>query len=39
MPAYYRIEGLTRVDDKYLDKPIMSAQDVEDILSFLMKLQ
>ncbi len=39
MPAYYRIEGLTRVDDKYLDKPIMSAQDIEDILSFLMKLK
>ncbi len=39
MPAYYRVEGLTRVDDKYLDKPIMSAQDIEDILSFLMKLK
>ena len=39
MPAYYRIEGLTRVDDEYLDKPIMSAQDIEDILSFLMKLK
>ncbi len=39
MPAYYRIDGLTRVDDKYLDKPIMSAQDIEDILSFLMKLK
>ncbi len=39
MPAYYRIDGLTRVDDEYLDKPIMSAQDIEDILSFLMKLK
>lgn len=39
MPAFYRVKGFTRVDDNFIDKPIMSAQDIEDILSFLMKLK
>ena len=39
MPAYYRIEGLTRVGDGYVDKPIMTAQEIEDVLSFLVQLK
>lgn len=39
MPAYYRIDGFTRVADEYVDQPIMSAQDIEDILSFLKTLK
>ncbi len=39
MPAYYRIDGFTRVADEFVDQPIMSAQDIEDILSFLKNLK
>ncbi len=37
MPAFYRIERFTRVDDPFLNKPILKPQEIEDILSFLMK--
>lgn len=35
MPPYYRTEGLTRVAANFRDKPILSAEQVEDVLAYL----
>ena len=39
MPSYYRTEGLTRVAPAYRGKPILSAEQVEDIVTFLATLK
>ena len=39
MPSYYRIEGLTRVAPAFKDKPILDAQQVEDVIAFLATLR
>lgn len=39
MPAYYRVEGLTQVAQQYRDKPILTAQQIEDVVAFLMTLK
>ena len=39
MPPYYRIENLSRVASPYRGAPILSAQQVEDIVAWLMTLQ
>ena len=39
MPSYYRTEGLTRVAPAFRDKPILDAQQVEDVIAFLATLQ
>ena len=39
MPAYYRTEGLTRVQPQYVGRTIYSAQDVEDAIAFLMTIK
>ena len=39
MPAYHRIEGLQRVAPAWRDKPILSAQEIEDVLAFLKGLK
>ena len=39
MPAYYRTEGLNRVAPDKVGKTILSAQDVEDVLAYLMTLR
>ncbi len=39
MPAYHRVEGLTRVADKYRGKPVFSAQDIEDVVAWLTSLK
>jgi L-cysteine S-thiosulfotransferase len=35
MPSYYRVDGLTRVGDAWRGKPILSAQQIEDVVAFL----
>ena len=35
MPGYYRIDGLTRVAGKYAGRPILSAQEIEDLIAYL----
>jgi sulfur-oxidizing protein SoxX len=39
MPSYYRIEGLTRVGRSWQDKPILSAEQIEDIVAYLVTLR
>jgi len=39
MPAYYRTEGLVRVAPAYRGKPVLSAEQIEDVVAFLMTLR
>jgi sulfur-oxidizing protein SoxX len=39
MPSYYRVEGLTRVAPALRGKPILSAQQIEDVVAYLASLQ
>jgi sulfur-oxidizing protein SoxX len=39
MPAYYKIEGLTRVASAYQRKPVLSAEQIEDVVAFLTTLR
>jgi len=39
MPAYYKVEGLHRVLERYRGKPILTAQQVEDVVAYLLTLQ
>jgi sulfur-oxidizing protein SoxX len=39
MPAYFRTEGLTRVTPSLRGKPILSAEQIEDVVAFLAQLK
>ena len=39
MPSYYKTDGLDRVAAAYAGKPILSAQEVEDVVAYLGSLQ
>lgn len=39
MPAYYKVEGLTRVALAYQGKPVLSAEQIEDVVAFLTTLR
>lgn len=39
MPAYARTEGLTQVAKTFRDKPILSAQQIEDTVAYLATLR
>ena len=39
MPPYYRIDGLARVAPAFRGKPILSAEQIEDVLAFLITLR
>ena len=39
MPAYFRSEGLTRVAPSLRGKPILSAEQIEDVIAFLVTLK
>ena len=39
MPAYHRTEGLTRVAPGFKDKPVLTAQQIEDVVAFLRTLK
>jgi sulfur-oxidizing protein SoxX len=39
MPAYHRTDGFTRVAPAFKDKPVLSAQQIEDVVAFLITLK
>ena len=39
MPSYYRTDGLTRVGPAWRGKPILSAEQIEDIVVYLVTLR
>jgi sulfur-oxidizing protein SoxX len=39
MPPYYRVEGLTRVAAPWRGKPMLSADEIEDVVAFLTTLR
>jgi L-cysteine S-thiosulfotransferase len=39
MPSYYRIEGLNRVAPAWRGKPILSAEQIEDVVAYLATLR
>lgn len=39
MPAYFRTDGLTRVAPAFRDKTILSADQIEDVVAFLVTLR
>jgi sulfur-oxidizing protein SoxX len=39
MPAYHRTEGLVRVAPAYRGKPVLSAEQIEDVVAYLTTLR
>jgi sulfur-oxidizing protein SoxX len=39
MPSYYRVDGLTQVAATFRGRPILSAEQIEDVVAFLVTLR
>jgi len=39
MPAYYKIDGLTRVAPAFAGKTVLSAEQIEDVVAYLVTLR
>jgi L-cysteine S-thiosulfotransferase len=39
MPSYYRVDGLNRVTPAWRGKPILSAEQIEDVVAYLTTLR
>ncbi len=39
MPSYYRVDGLVRVGSTWQGRPILSADQIEDIVAYLATLR
>jgi len=39
MPPYYRVDGLTRVSPGFRGKPILTAEQIEDVVAYLTTLK
>jgi sulfur-oxidizing protein SoxX len=39
MPSYYRIQGLTRVAPAFAGKPVLTAEQIEDVVAYLVTLR
>jgi sulfur-oxidizing protein SoxX len=39
MPPYYRIDGLTRVAPTFAGKPVLTAEQIEDVIAYLATLR
>ena len=39
MPSFYRVDGLDRVGRAWRDKPILTAEQIEDVVAYLANLR
>ncbi|MCC6890363.1 MAG: sulfur oxidation c-type cytochrome SoxX [Hyphomicrobiales bacterium] len=39
MPPYYRVDGLTRVAPAFVGKPLLNAEQIEDVVAYLVTLR
>jgi sulfur-oxidizing protein SoxX len=39
MPAYYKLDGLNRVAPAFRGKPLLTAEQIEDVVAFLATLR
>jgi sulfur-oxidizing protein SoxX len=39
MPSYYRVDGLQRIGTLWRGKPVLSAEQIEDIVAYLVTLR
>ncbi|MFN4308991.1 MAG: sulfur oxidation c-type cytochrome SoxX [Ferrovibrio sp.] len=39
MPSYHRTEGLNRVGAAWRDRPVLTAQEIEDVVAYLVSLR
>lgn len=39
MPSYYRVDGLERVAEPWRGRPVLTAQQVEDVVAYLLTLR
>ncbi len=39
MPSYYRLDGLVRVAPNFRGKPVLTAEQIEDVVAYLKTLQ
>ncbi|MET0919242.1 MAG: sulfur oxidation c-type cytochrome SoxX [Burkholderiales bacterium] len=39
MPSYYKVDGLDRVASTYAGKPVLTAQEMEDVVAWLVTLK
>lgn len=39
MPAYHRVADLAHVEERYRGKPVLSAQEIEDLVAYLSSLK
>lgn len=39
MPSYFKKDGLTRVAPQFADKTLLTAQEIEDVVAFLVSLK
>jgi sulfur-oxidizing protein SoxX len=39
MPPYYRVEGLVQVAKSFRDKPVLTAEQIEDVVAYLVTLR
>ena len=39
MPAYFKTDGLDRVAPSYRGKPVLSAEQIEDVVAYLITLK
>ena len=39
MPSYYRLDGLTRVAPNFRGKPVLTAEQIEDVVAYLKTLK
>ncbi len=39
MPSYYRLQGLQRVAKGFADKPLLTAEQIEDVVAYLATLK